>query len=98
MASYFEPTRKDQYIAVVMEIAEMLNREGWKIRGSDQNAIKAEILERFKCDTMPELAELAEDAGEWTLYPTHKLSPKGQWTSNPGQTCILLGDAAHAVS
>lgn len=98
MASYFDEKRKDQYIAVVMEIAEVRDREGWKIRGSDQNAIKTDILERFKCETMPELAELAEDAGEWTLYPTHKLPPHGRWTSSGGQSCILLGDAAHAVS
>jgi salicylate hydroxylase len=97
MASYFDEQRKDQYIAVVMEIAEVRDREGWKIRGSDQNAIKADILDRFKCSTMPELAELAEDAGEWTLYPTHKLPPHGKWTSLR-ERCILLGDAAHAVS
>ena len=97
MASYFDKQRKDQYIAVVMEIAEVRDREGWKIRGADQNAIKADILDRFKCSTMPELAELAEDAGEWILYPTHKLPPHGKWAS-PGQSCILLGDAAHAVS
>lgn len=99
MASYFDPDRKEQYIAVVMEIAEVLNREGWKTRGSDQAGIKADLLDRFKCDNMPELAELVEDAGEWTLYPTHKLPPHGKWTTTiPGQSCILLGDAAHAAS
>lgn len=80
-----------------MEIAEVRDREGWKIRGSDQNAIKADILGRFRCDAMPELAELAEDAEEWTLYPTHILPPHGKWTSDHSQSCILLGDAAHAV-
>ena len=98
MASYFDETRQEQYVAVVMEVAEVASREGWKLRGSDQNAIKADILQRFKCGTMPELAELVDDAGAWTLYPIYKLPPKGQWTSVPGQSCILLGDAAHAVS
>lgn len=98
MASYFEPAKEEQYIAVVMEVAEVAGREGWKVRGADQNAIKADIMERFKYDTMPELAELVEDAGDWTLYPTYKLPPKGQWAGAPGESCILLGDAAHAVS
>lgn len=96
MASYFDEKRENQYIGAVMEIAEVRDREGWRIRGSDQNAIKADILDRFKCTTMPELAELAEDTAQWTLYPVHKLPPHGKWTS-PQQTCILLGDAAHAV-
>jgi 2-polyprenyl-6-methoxyphenol hydroxylase-like FAD-dependent oxidoreductase len=97
MASYFESTRKEQYVAVVMEIAEVADREGWKIRGSDQEAIKADILERFRNESMPELADLTEAVGEWSLYPVFKLPPRGQWTSPDGR-CILLGDAAHAVS
>ena len=96
MASYFEKTRIQQYIAVVTEVAEVADREGWKIRGSDQQAIKTDIMDRFKCDTIPEIAELVEDAGEWTLYPSYALPPKGRWTSI-GQSCVLLGDAAHAV-
>ena len=102
MSSYFEPTRTKQYIAAVMEVTEVASRDGWKLRGADQDGIKADIMERFKCDTMPELAALVEDAGEWTLYPSYALPPKGQWTSKGapggGQSCILLGDAAHAVS
>ena len=95
MASYFDEKRIEQYVAVVMEIAEVASREGWKIRGSDQAAIQADILERFKTDLIPELAQLVEDAGAWTLYPIYMLPPKGQWTS---RRCILLGDASHAVS
>ena len=98
MASYFEPAKKEQYMAVVTEVAEVGGREGWRAKGSDQNTIKADIMERFECKTMPELAEMVEDASDWTLYPTYMLPPKGNWISRPGQSCILLGDAAHAVS
>lgn len=83
-------------MAAVIEVAEIANREGWRIRGSDQKAMKDDIMGRFKCKNMPELAEMIEDTGDWSLYPVHALPPKGKWCS-PGGKCILLGDAAHAV-
>lgn len=46
---------------------------------------------------MPELATMIEDAGEWSLYPVYVLPGEGKWIS-PGGKCILVGDAAHAVS
>lgn len=97
MASYMEPTRTQQYVAAVMEVTEVTSREGWRIRGSDQKAMKDDLLDRFKCESMPELAEMIEDAGDWSLYPVYALPPRGKWSS-PGGKCFLLGDAAHAVS
>lgn len=96
MASYFETSRTQQYIAVVLETGEVGSREGWKVKGSDQADVRTHILERFENDALPELRELVDDAGQWTLYPVHSLPPAGRWTS-PGGRCILLGDAAHAV-
>lgn len=40
------------------------------------------------------LDPLLEATDQWTLYPVHKLAPKGKWCS---QSTILLGDAAHAM-
>ena len=79
-----------------MEVKEVASREGWKIRGSDQKAIRADLVERFRSDGMKGNEELIEDAGEWSLYPIYALPPKGKWIS-PKSRCILLGDAAHAV-
>ncbi|KAK4501930.1 hypothetical protein PRZ48_007740 [Zasmidium cellare] len=96
MASYFEKSRKQQYIAVVLETEEVNSREGWKVKGADQAEVKRQILERFDNKAIPELRQLVEDAGDWTLYPVYKLPHGGRWTA-PGGRCILLGDAAHAV-
>lgn len=97
MASHFNELRQEQYIAVVVETPEVANREGWKIRGSDQKAIKHEILQRFDSAAMPELRGLIEDAGDWTMYPVYQLPMGGKWMSS-GARCIIIGDAAHAVS
>ena len=96
MCSYYESTKTQQYIVAVMEIAEVASREGWRIRGSDQEAIEADILERFKGENIKENEVLIEDAREWMLYSIYALPPNGRWTS-PGGRCILLGDAAYAV-
>lgn len=97
MASYFERTQTQQYIAVVLETEAVSSREGWRVKGSDQAEVKRQILSRFDNEVMPELRELIEHAGDWTLYPVYSLPPGGRWIS-PGGKCILLGDAAHAVS
>ncbi len=97
MASYFEQSRTQQYIAAVMEMKEVANRQGWKVRGSDQSALKNDILSRFKSASMPELEDLVSAAGEWSSYPVHMLPPGGKWSS-PGGRVILLRDSLHAVS
>lgn len=96
MASYYESSKLWQYIAVVLETKEIEDREGWKTKGSDQKAVRTDILGRFESDAMPELANLVDDAGDWTYYPVHRLPPKGKWVSEKGR-CVLLGDSAHAV-
>ena len=95
--SYYEQSRTKQYTTAVMETAEVADREGWKVKGSDQKAIKADILDRFSCDAMPELAELIDSSGDWTMYPVYALPPKGKWISERGKV-LLIGDSAHAVS
>lgn len=96
MGSYFEPSRTEQYVAAVMEIEEIGDRQGWKVRSFDQSAIRADVLNRFRSEAMPELQDLVEGAGDWTLYPVHMLPVNGKWISAGGRA-ILLGDSAHAV-
>ncbi|KAK5172062.1 uncharacterized protein LTR77_003699 [Saxophila tyrrhenica] len=62
-----------------MEMDKIASGEVWKVRGSDQGVLKNGILRRFKSESMPELEELVEAAGEWTLYPVHILPAKGKW-------------------
>jgi len=79
-----------------MEVANVGSREGWHVRGSDQDAIKRDLLRKFTSDKFPQNQALIEDADEWTLYPVYMLPEGGRWISHEGR-CILLGDAAHAV-
>lgn len=97
MCSYFQPDRRAHYIGAVMEIADVGSREGWKARGEDQEAIKRDLLERFRSESMPANEAILEAVGDWTLYPVFALPKGGKWVSRGGR-CVLLGDAAHAVS
>jgi salicylate hydroxylase len=44
--------------------------------------------------TAPALRELADDVGEWLVWPIHT-APPGPWTAPGG--IALIGDAAHAM-
>ncbi|WPH03526.1 Salicylate hydroxylase [Acrodontium crateriforme] len=96
MASYFDSSKKQQYIAAVMETEEVGDKEGWRVKGAAQETIKKDIQERFHSPAMPEIGEMITDAQEWNLYPVYALPPRGKWIS-PGKKCILLGDAVHAM-
>ena len=97
MCTYYSPNSPKQFVGAVMEIASVGSREGWHVRGSDQDAIKQDLLQKFASDKFPQNQALIEDAGEWNVYPVYMLPEGGRWISPKGR-CILLGDAAHAVS
>ncbi len=96
LMSYANPEKTTLYMAAVMETQEISSREGWKVKGSDQDAVKNEILGRF-CQTGPladKLKKVVDRLDDWFLYPVYKLSPGGVWSKDK---VLLLGDAAHAV-
>ena len=95
MASFFEPSRQKQYVAGVMEMAEVKSKEGWRAKGMDQKAVEADISRRFGGGP-PRLGldALIGSTHDWLLYPVYKLPSGGQWAK---QRTLLLGDAAHAV-
>ena len=96
VASYYEASRKEQFVAAVMETPEVKSKEGWRAKGSDQDTVKADIKRRF--GGAPELLGINALIGstqDWILYPVYKLPPGGQWATS---RVLLLGDAAHAVS
>ena len=99
MASYFESTRQEQYVCAVMQTEEVQHREGWTATGKEQEQMRREILHRFDVpgDLGQVCAQLVKSAREWRLYPVFALPPHGEWASVGGR-CLLLGDAAHAVS
>lgn len=96
MCSYYEPSKREHFIGAVIQIVDVGSREGWKVRGADQEAIQGDLLERFRSEKMPANEAIIKAAREWTLYPVFALSEGGKWIS-PGGRCILLGDSAHAV-
>lgn len=46
--------------------------------------------------TAPALSKLADDVGEWTVWPIHTARLDDPWTSPKG--IALIGDAAHAMT
>lgn len=94
MTSYFEASRKKQFIAGVMETEDVVSREGWKAQGSEQENIKKNVQNRFGNSAIKFLDPLIGTTDHWSLYPVYKLAPKGSWAS---KRAILLGDSAHAM-
>jgi 2-polyprenyl-6-methoxyphenol hydroxylase-like FAD-dependent oxidoreductase len=96
LMSYTNPEKTSLFMAAVMETKEVSSREGWKVKGSDQEAVKNEILERF-CRTGPwadKIKKVVDRLDDWFLFPVFKLPPGGLWSKDK---ILLLGDAAHAV-
>jgi salicylate hydroxylase len=53
------------------------------------------VLKNAMPRTAPALLKLADDAGEWTVWPIHT-TRQGPWTAPGG--IALIGDAAHAMT
>lgn len=95
MCSWVNPPKTKLYVAGVMETKDVESREGWKLRGADENAVKEDIKRRFKTPNIPYLEKMVDRVDAFFLYPVFKLPPHGIWSKG---AAILLGDAAHAVS
>ncbi len=54
------------------------------------------VLRNAMRRTAPALQKLADDAGEWTVWPLHTVPLAGHWTAAGG--IALIGDAAHAMT
>ncbi len=94
MTSYYEVTRKKQFVAAIMETKDVASREGWLARGSEQDEIRQNVKDRFGSGAIGFLDPLIEATEHWSLYPVYKLAPKGDWCS---RRTMLLGDAAHGM-
>lgn len=94
LTAFCDAKKETIYAAAVMEVKEQLNHEGWKVKGSDQDATRKELLSRFGDSKMPCLVEIVEKVEDLYFYPVNALPSGGKWSS---KRAILLGDAAHAV-
>ncbi|KAF2678678.1 FAD/NAD(P)-binding domain-containing protein [Lentithecium fluviatile CBS 122367] len=94
LLAYTDPAKSRLYAAAVMRAPDVGSREGWIVKGQEQKALKADLLRRFSTPTLPWMEEALQELQDITLYPVHRLSEDGLWSS--GRT-LLLGDAAHAM-
>ncbi|KAH8728543.1 hypothetical protein GQ44DRAFT_702446 [Phaeosphaeriaceae sp. PMI808] len=95
LLSYTDATKTRLYVAAVMGTEDVGSREGWVVKGQDQEAMKQDLLRRFGGPTLPFLEKLLGRTDYLALYPVFKLSDNGRWISG---RMLLIGDAAHAVS
>jgi salicylate hydroxylase len=95
MMSYSDKDKKTMYAAVVMETTSAESKDGWRLRRADQIALKENILSRFGNNSNKTIEDFVNAVEDWSLFPVYKLSNNGKWFR---ERCILLGDAAHAVS
>lgn len=96
LTSYFEPTRRSIYFGHIMGMKEPEGdvRDGWKLIGGDQAAVRKEVVEAYKTGHVKGLQETIEKCENWHLYPVYILTGGGRWSRG---RVMLLGDAAHAV-
>ncbi|KAH7067469.1 hypothetical protein BKA63DRAFT_536919 [Paraphoma chrysanthemicola] len=94
LLSYTDAAKTRLYVAAVMGTEDVGSREGWVVKGQDQDAMKQDLLRRFGGPTLPFLEKLLDCTDYLALYPIFKLSDNGRWTSG---RMLLLGDAAHAM-
>ncbi|KAH8651026.1 hypothetical protein BX600DRAFT_501843 [Xylariales sp. PMI_506] len=109
LVSYFEPSLSRVYLASVTGMAEPSAatvataadakkdgdlRNGWKLLGSDGEALKKDVQLRYRGSGLAGLDTLVASCEEWNLYPVYRLPPGGRWRRG---RVLLLGDAAHAM-
>jgi 2-polyprenyl-6-methoxyphenol hydroxylase-like FAD-dependent oxidoreductase len=97
MYSYCNKEKTELYVTAVMETKEVAGKDGWRVKGGDQTALKLEIEDRLGgANKIGEaIRKLVDRVEEWYLFPVYKLPPHGKWSRG---RVLLLGDAAHAVS
>lgn len=97
IASFYEPTRQDIFVAHVRKMAEQSSsgQGGWQLLGKDQEAVKKEVMDVYSGGRINGLQDTIARCEDWHVYPIYALPPKGLW--HRGRV-LLLGDAAHAVS
>lgn len=83
------PVKASSALNIVAFTSGQLAGETWA--ATTDNA----LLKSAMRDTSPALLGLADDVGEWTVWPIYTM-PSGPWTAPSG--IALIGDAAHAMT
>ncbi len=83
------PVRSGAALNIVAFTSGKAIEENWAARMDNT------VLKHAMRHVAPALLALADDAGEWTVWPIHT-APSGPWTARVG--VALVGDAAHAMT
>lgn len=96
LTSFYEESRTSVYVGGLLQVPEIASRDGWKVRGSDQEATKRDMKERFATPDVVhgDIKPLIDGAQDWFMWPVFTLPPGGRWAT---KRTMLLGDAAHAM-
>ncbi|KAF2182983.1 FAD/NAD(P)-binding domain-containing protein [Zopfia rhizophila CBS 207.26] len=94
LMSYTDAAKSRLYLSAVMETKDPGSREGWAVKGNDQEPLKKDLLRRFSGGTLSTFDQVVAKLDSLLLYPVYRLSASGIWSSG---RMMLLGDAAHAM-
>lgn len=96
LTSFYEQSQSSVYVGGLLQVSEIESRDGWKVRGADQEATKRDMRERFATEDVAheDIRPLIDTAQDWFLWPVFTLPAGGKWVTD---RTMLLGDAAHAM-
>ncbi|KAL9111219.1 MAG: hypothetical protein Q9227_004296 [Pyrenula ochraceoflavens] len=94
LTSYYEHSKTSAYVGAIIEVKDVGSRDGWKTIGSDSDAVRADIRERFQHAVHPAVNTFINDAEDWFMWPIYMLPAGGRWATD---RTILIGDAAHGM-
>lgn len=96
LTSYYEESKTSVYVGGLLQVPEIASRDGWKVRGADQDATKRDMKERFATSDVvhTDIEPLIDTAKDWFMWPVFTLPAGGRWATD---RTMLLGDAAHAM-
>ena len=94
LTAFCDAARSRLYVAALMGSEKQIDKDGWRALGSDKEAVKKDVSDRFEQSALPYMQEVVRWTDDWFLYPVYMLRPEGKWFT---KRVLLLGDAAHAV-
>ncbi|KAF9730735.1 hypothetical protein PMIN06_006377 [Paraphaeosphaeria minitans] len=94
LTSFLDENKDSIYVGALMQVPEIVSRDGWKARGADADKTRQDMLERYAGAANPLINHLIEDAQDLYLWPVFTLSKGGKWATD---RVMLIGDSAHAM-
>ncbi|KAH7317009.1 hypothetical protein B0I35DRAFT_394073 [Stachybotrys elegans] len=96
VATYYEPSRRNVFLAHVLWVkeGEIGHRDGWKVSAEHHDVVTRQILQSYQGGKVKGFEELISKSESWQFYPINSLPPGGRWRRG---RVFLLGDAAHAM-